>query len=705
MKFDSLEEMISASAAGVRPPERLLVSEAAPKIRYLNNPGSYVGYWDNDFAPYLVEPMNVLTSTDYTGMIFAGPARTGKSDMFFNWLAHTAVYDPADMMMVHMTMNVARDWSQKDLRRFFRHTKKAGVTVAPGRHNMSTHDVRFLSGMHLLVKWPTITELSGKTVGRNWIADYDRITEDVDGEGNAFDLTAKRGATFRRNAMTVAESSPGYPIILPEGVTKWVPSSRHEAPPTMGILSLYNRGDRRRWYWKCPHCREKFEPAFKLLVIPDSRDHVEAAEATVMGCPHCGGIIHHDTTNGVPGKHELNIGGRWIMDGQRWERDDSVSGKPMRSDTASFWMKGPAASFTTWRDLALKMLKAEEEFERTGSQSALKVTVNTDQGEPYSPRGMGDSRLPEDLKDLSRNIGHQVVPHGVRFLVATVDVQANRFEVQVQGLGHGGDITLIDRFAIRKSNRVDADGDPLPVRPDTYSEDWHLLIDQVMLKTYPLADGSGRVMQIKMTACDSGGSAKKRGEGGVTANAYALYRHIRDDQGEEYPRDLIQRFQLIKGSSSAEAPRVQIRMPDAERKDRYAKARGEIPVMFINGNQLKDELDNMLDRRGVGSGMIVFPDWLEDWFWLELVAEVKTEKGWLNPRKLRNEAWDLLVYTKAICLHHRINIEHLDWDDPPGWADDWDANSLVFNPNKPEEGFQKVSEVQFDFSQLGSALA
>ena len=38
---------------------------------------------------------------------------------------------------------------------------------------------------------------------------------------------------------------------LPEGVDEWIPESLHEAPPTRGILSLYNGGDRRRWYWRC----------------------------------------------------------------------------------------------------------------------------------------------------------------------------------------------------------------------------------------------------------------------------------------------------------------------------------------------------------------------------------------------------------------------------------------------------------------------
>src|SRR5574343_35175 len=79
MIFPSIEEMIAASAGGIRPPERLTVAEAAERYRYLNNPGSYVGYWDNSVAPYLVEPMEVLTSLEFIGMIFAGPARTGKA--------------------------------------------------------------------------------------------------------------------------------------------------------------------------------------------------------------------------------------------------------------------------------------------------------------------------------------------------------------------------------------------------------------------------------------------------------------------------------------------------------------------------------------------------------------------------------------------------------------------------------------------------
>ncbi len=711
MRFLTLEQLIAATASGVRPPERLTVAEAAEKYRYLNNPGSYVGYWDNSIAPYLVEPMETLSSTDYLGMIFAGPARCGKSDMFFNWLTHTAICDPADMMHVLMTMNVARDWSQKDLRRAFRHSKELGKTVAPGRHNQSTHDIRFLSGMHLLVKWPTITELSGKTVGRNWISDYDRIPESIDGEGNAYDLTAKRATTFRRNGMTVAESSPGFEIEDP----KWVARTKHEAPPTRGILALYNRGDRRRWYWRCPHCVTPFEPDFNLLQYPDSADHVEAAEAAVMACPHCGGIIWHDGEHGVPGKNELNqidLGNaNWVRDGQIWTPRQAleannrgvIEGTPYRSDQASFWLKGPAASFTNWRDLVLKYLKADEEYERTGSQESLKTTVNTDQGLPFKPRGMDEGRNWEDVKSLASDLGIRVVPLGVRFLLALIDVQAGRFEVQIVGVGVGGDMTVVDRFAIKKSARLDEDGERERVKPATYLEDWHLLIEHVILKSYPLGDGSGRHMPIRMAGCDSGGAADKKNDSSTTKVAYEFWRALRDSDGTKFPTGLHNRFRLLKGSSNKSAPRVQLNYPDSERRDRTAGARGEIPVLMINTTALKDQLNSLLDRRTPGHGKINFPNWLPDEFWQEMVAEVRTSDGWdkISPR---NEAWDLLVYAIAISLHRPIKIEHMDWEDCPGWAAEWDDNDLVFNPtlkSNPNAG-PKVKEMTLE--ELAQAL-
>lgn len=698
-----LEDLVALAADGVRPPERLTVAEAALKYRWVNNPGAYVGPWLHETAPYMTEVMEILTSLDHQAAVFVGPAQCGKTEIILNWLTHSVMCDPADTMVIQTTQTAARDFMRRRVDRLHRHTKVVGAKVLKRRDADSVMLKTYTNGMMLSMSWPTISELSGRPIPRLWLTDYDRMPMNIDGEGSPFDLAKKRATTFRRHGMTVAESSPGFVI----NNHQWMPKSQHEAPPTEGILSLYNRGDRRRWYWRCPHCANPFEPEFNLLTWPDTHDVMAAGEQAMMACPHCSALIPHDRDkeNGIPGKYDLNIAGRWVPDGMIWTPDGELQGQGYRSEIASFWLKGVCAAFADWKALVVNYLKAEEEFQRTGSQEALKTTVNTDQGMPYRVRGTETERLPEALKARARDLGNKTVPDGVRFIGATVDVQKNRFEVQVMGTGPGKDMWVIDRFAIRKSRRLDDDGERFPINPGAHPEDWDVLVDEVLLKTYPLDDGSKRHMQIKMVACDSGGRA------GVTTNAYQFWRRLRDSDGTPdadgrvIPPQLHLRFQLLKGSSQKSAPRIQISYPDSERKDRHAGARGDVPVMFINGDLLKDQLNQMLDRTVPGGGMVCFPNWLPDEFYSEMCAEVRGDKGWDNPRKLRNEAWDLLVYFLAICLHQQIRIERIDWTDPPGWADEWDDNDLVFMPEGGEYRFAPKSKDAYDLAKLAEALA
>lgn len=694
--FSYLEDLFLDVAEAIRPPERITVSEAAAKYRRVYNPGHYIGPWKNEMAPYLTEIMDTMTSRDYKGIVFAGPARCGKTDIFFNLLTYTLLCDPADIMAVQMTQANARDWSVGDLRKFFRHSKTVAAKVGSSRHDMNVHDVRFLSGNRLLVKWPTISELSGKTLRYTYHFDYDRRgNDDVDGEGPAFDLELKRTQTFGRFGMAVAESSPGFEITNP----RWNPKTPHEAPPVAaGILNLYNRGDRRRRYWRCIDCGRAFEPSFKLLNYPDSADFVEAGEMATMRCPFCDFDHTHEPGPGQLGKLGMELErARWIRDGMRWEQDGTVSGEAYRSMIASFWLKGPAAAFMSWAEIVTKYLTAKKEFELTGAFGGLKTNFNLDQGEPYLPPNTEVSRLPEDLKARAQEIGDRVVPIGVRFLIATIDVQINRFEVKIIGVGKGGDFTVIDRFSIKKSTRLDDDGHPFIVQPASYLEDWMLLIPQVIEKTYPLGDDSGRHMKIKAVGCDSGG------KDGTTAKAYDFWRYLRD----EHPGDHHVRFQLLKGEKNLKAPRVRIDYPDTERKDKHVGARGEIPVLFINSNMVKDQADAMLGRTEPEGGRIVFPTWLEIWYYMELTAETRSDVGaWENPKKHRNESWDLLYYAIAIYLSRHCRGEHIDWENPPGWADVWDHNDMVFNPIEDAVPFsQSQEDVELDLAALGKTLA
>jgi len=600
--------------------------------------------------------------------------------LLLNWAAYNVICDPADMILYQTSQATARDFSKRRIDRLHRHTPKAGELLLDRRDADNAYDKHYKSGIMITLSWPSINEMSGRPVGRVALTDYDRMPSDIDGEGNPFDLAKKRTTTYRSFAMTLAESSPGHSIIDP----KWLRSTPHEAPPCEGILALYNRGDKRRWVWPCPHCKEYFEGEFSMLEWPETLDVEEAGDQAKMRCPNCQELISPDH------KSKMNAAGQWIREGEHVRSDGTKVGKGQRSSMASFWMKGVAAAFASWKNLVVNFINAEREYERTGSEEALKSTINTDQGEVYFPRSMESLRTPEELKSRAEDWPEQTVPEGTRFLIATVDVQKNMWVVQVQGFGVNGDKYIVDRFDIRKSKRKDEDGDTLWVKPGTHLEDWDLIEEQVMDKTYPLDDNSGRRMSIKLTGCDSGG------RDGVTQKAYEYWRKLRS-LGRHH------RFRLLKGDSSPGAPRVRVSYPDSQRKDRSAGARGEIPIVMINTNIIKDHLNNTLDRRDMSGGRVSFPSWLPDHFFQELTAEIRTPKGWENPRGARNEAWDLMVYAEALWLH--LSCEKMDWDKPDSWAKPWDENDLVFGTSENNQKIDTQPKRVYDLAKLAEALA
>lgn len=692
MNFEKVEHIFSHLADLFEPPERLGVADFARKYRFVNQPGAYVGPWKNSTVWYMVEPMNECVSRDYTGLIFVGPAQSAKTDsLVVNFIAYRIKVDPLDTMLVCPSQGAARDFSMRRIDRLHRDSKAVGGMLMTRSDADNTFDKHYINGMLLTLSWPTPIELAGKPIGCVILTDRDRMVDDVDGDGEPFDLAAKRTTTFGSYAMTVCESSPSREVKN----LKWIRRTPHEAPPAAGILALYNRGDKRRWYWPCPSeaCGQYFEGDFDHLIYPgkSAGTNLDRAEQVRMKCPICGHLIHPDE------REDMQFYGRWVRDGQMIDKDGIIHGPNPRALIASFWLKGVAAAFVSWKKLVAMYLDAYDEFETTGSEEALKKFYNNDLGEPYYPKHTSDLRLPESIKSRAEKVPDELVRHvplGVRFLVATVDVQKNMFVVQVFGIlpGMPFDTYLVDRFDIRKAKRLDHEDQPYFVRPGSYLEDWDRITELVLDREYPLADGSGRLMGIKMTGCDSGGEA------GVTEMAYNYYRSLRNENKHR-------RFILMKGEGKPNQPRTRLTHPDSNQRGMKAIARGDVPVLFLNSNLLKDSVDKRLDCMEPGKGMYRTPDWLSDSFYGELCVEVRTvEKGWQNMSKARNEAWDLSYYCIGLCVSEFVMAERLDWQNPPSWASDWDTNDFVRKAEEPPAFAQPV-ESKYDFGQLGSKLA
>ncbi|AIR01956.1 DNA packaging protein [Pluralibacter gergoviae] len=647
-----------ASARGIRQdvsgilraPRRMLVADAvAEYMRVPLGAGNSVR-WDPDLAPYVIEPMNCLASRQYDAVVFVGPARTGKTiGLIDGWIVYSIVCDPADMLVIQVSEEKAREHSKKRLDRTFRCSPEVKTRLSPRRNDNNVHDRTFRAGNYLKLGWPSVNIMSSSDYKFVELTDYDRFPEDIDGEGDGFSLASKRTTTFMSSGMTLVESSPGRDIID----TKWRQSSPHEAPPTTGILSLYNRGDRRRLYWPCPHCGEYFQPEVSNMTgYRDTTDLVTASEAAYLQCPACKGKV----LAGM--KRELNMKGVWLRDGQSIDRDGNITGDGRRSRIASFWMEGPAAAYQTWSQLIYKYLAAEQEYEKTLSEETLKTVVNTDFGRPYLPRASTDQRKSELLELRAEDVPRRCVPDGVRFMVATVDVQGGRnrrFVVQVTGYGSMGERWLVDRYNIRQSLRCDGNGESLAIDPASYPEDWDLLLTDVYNKTWRTASDPKRCMRLMAMAVDSGG------EDGVTDNAYRFWRKCRRE-------GIGRNVYLFKGDGHRREKLISQSLPDnTGRSTRRAKAAGDVPLYLLQTNDLKDRINNALWRETPGPNYIHFPKWLGSWFYDELTYEERDIDGkWKKPGRGANEAFDLLVYADALVILR--GYEKIKWPDAPEWA-------------------------------------
>lgn len=126
--------------------------------------------------------------------------------------------------------------------------------------------------------------------------------------------------------------------------------------------------------------------------------------------------------------------------------------------------------------------------EKTGAEDRLQAVLTGDFGMAYRPRQLHVTRDSRALQDRAEDRQKRTVPDGVYFLTAAVDVQNNRFVVQVVGWGRDNERWLVDRYNLRWSRRLGGNNEPEPIDPAGHIEDWQVLIDQVLRK--PLSAGN-----------------------------------------------------------------------------------------------------------------------------------------------------------------------------------------------------------------------
>lgn len=656
--FADAGRLLRETLAGFLPPERISVAEWASTHRWVKSPaGINLSRWAHETAPYLRGPMEALSDDTLSTVAIVGPAGCGKTMAAENWLLASIHGDPAAFLWYGPTDPIVDSYVKDRIEPMLDAHESIIGAKRSGQGRDSISYKRF-TGMAAQFVTYTPSNLTNKHVARI-------VADEVD----AYDLNMgdpQAVLNYRRRA--AGAGSMLCLISHPDRATGMDPTRDWKS----GIMAAYADSDRRTWWWQCPECGEHSSPnpgtaRHMVLHYAEGAPLDEVSDSARLLCPHCGSLLeeHH--------RKAMLQRGQWLCEGEEIDAQGRKSGQRRPISTAGFWIVGAMNAFLPGGigELAREREKARLLAESDGDDRALRQVMVKGWGIPYSPpRQVGAIDAETLVERAEAALPLRQVPEGVRVITASVDAQANRFELLARGWGIGGESWIIDHQVI-------------PAEPATSAKDWDDLLKKLHGLAYPLADGSGRVMRVRAAGYDTGGEA------GVTEQAYAAWRRAKAKRmtrlaGRIEGRDAWMLLGL-KGSSSMAAPRINLGYPDSARKDRRAKARGEVPILFFNPNLLKDALAGQLGKAAPGANYVHFPAALKakdgpHLFFEQLAAERRKPNGAWEPitDRTRNEATDLMVMNDALARLHGVN--RIAWERPPAWAAPWDENSMVTLP-------------------------
>lgn len=657
--------LLSQLLRSALPPQRISVSDHAAKHRWLDNRGGgYVGRWSHDEAPYLVAPMEALSSPKYLTVAVPGPGRSGKTAVGENWLLQSVDSDPADMLWYEPTDDVVEAYVKATINPMIEQHEILRGRLGPLPVDRSIHFKNFRTGMWVQFLPMADNNLRNKSAPRIVVDEQDAANEAL---GDVYELADLRRQSFGRDSKVLAISHPDQAVGLDP--VRW----------NRGVMRLYGQSTRGTWWWPCPHCNDFSSPnptASRVMELHYREDAPidELRESTRLLCPSCDALIEDRH------RRAMNLAGKWVGLGQTIAPDGTIEGDLVRRDIAGFWIVGAMSPFIIGGigALAVSKVQAERDAQITGDDKPLRLVMARRFGVPYEPRKRVGQVDANTLAARSEPYRLGTVPQGVRFLTAFIDVQNNRFEVLVRGWGVNGESWIVDM------RRVPAD-------PAVSPSAWDDLLGGMLDAEFPLADASGRAMTVRAIGVDSGGSP------GVTQQAYAAWRRLRMRAarrvrflGKIDGRDVFN-LTLTKGASGPNATRLQVVYPNSKRRDRDARATGAEPVVLFNTNSFKDDFAGQLACGEAGAWYVHFPQVLRgDWpsaapeteetthTWFEqLVAERPDARGrWEKIRATAaNEGLDLHVGCHVLADLH--GLTRIKWESPPPWAASWDTSTSV----------------------------
>ncbi len=368
------------------PPPVLTVSQWADEYRRLSPEASAEpGRWNTDRAPYQRAIMDAVNDARCEDIIIMSSAQVGKTELILNIIGYYIDYDPSPILVLQPTLDLAQTFSKDRLAPMLRDTPalKGKVKDARSRDSGNTILHKTFPGGHItMVGANSAAGLASRPIKVVLMDEVDRYPASAGTEGDPIKLAEKRTTTFwnRKKIKVSTPTIKGRSPIEKEFLT----SSMEE------------------WNVPCPCCG-KYQPY--------EWGRIHFSDVT-MECKFCLEHISERDWKSNPGK--------WVAAKENIKK-------------RGFHLNELASPWKHWEEI-IEDFKAADRDRKQGDIEKFKTFINTALGEPWEERG----EAADDNVILSRRERYNAdLPDGVLLVTAGVDVQDDRFEVEITGWGKG----------------------------------------------------------------------------------------------------------------------------------------------------------------------------------------------------------------------------------------------------------------------------
>lgn len=357
--------------------------------------------------------MDTIAQPGVSRVVLMFASQLGKTEALLNYIGYRMHLDPAAILMIQPTLEMAEGYSKDRVSPMLRNSPALREILPDPRTRDSGQTLlhKEYPGGHLTLGGSNSPAgLAGRPIEVLLLDEIDRYEVSAGREGDPIELAEARLTNYW-NARRIEVSSPGD-----RGASK--------------IETAWEASDQRRYHVPCPHCGELqvlyFSEQWRPKGMPEERGYLrwdkgEDGRPTNVRyvCVGCQGEIREEH------KADMLARGTWIAE------------KPFEG-TAGFWLNALYSPWFPWAKLVRQFYQVKNHPLR------LKVFVNTRLAELWEEPGEAVESSPLFAR---REVYPAEVPAGALVLTAGVDVQDDRLEGEVVGWGLGEESWSI-RYAV-----------------------------------------------------------------------------------------------------------------------------------------------------------------------------------------------------------------------------------------------------------------